>query len=246
VGDQIADGIATARLRAAYERRQAARSARSLTATDATAAPPLGLGPEAVPVLDPAAGPVLDPAAGPDVSPGRDTVATARAATVPSPADAQAPATPPAWLERIGLAARDASRFPRHFSGGQRQRIAAARAMAAHPNVLIGDEPISALDASTQAKVAHLMCTMAAELGTSLLFISHDLSIVRLVADRLIVMYQGHVVERGPTEQVWSDPLHPYTKALLGAIPAPDGAGRLPEAAPPGVTYSLTEVVRSD
>jgi peptide/nickel transport system ATP-binding protein len=153
-------------------------------------------------------------------------------------------ATPELWLERIGMEAADVRRFPRNLSGGQRQRIAAARALAAHPNLLIGDEPISALDASTQASVAYVMTQMAQEQGTALLFISHDLSIVRLIADRLIVMYRGHVVERGPTDEVWSDPKHPYTRALLGAIPAPDGEGRLPLATDPGTEYPVEEAVR--
>jgi peptide/nickel transport system ATP-binding protein len=138
------------------------------------------------------------------------------------------PSTPAEWLERVGLEAADAGRFPRSFSGGQRQRIATARALAAQPQVLIGDEPISALDASTQARVAYLMSTLAVSQGTALLFISHDLSVVRLIADRLLVMWSGRIVESGPTEEVWSNPGHPYTKTLLAAIPAPDGAGRLP------------------
>jgi peptide/nickel transport system ATP-binding protein len=140
------------------------------------------------------------------------------------------------------MSAADARRFPRNLSGGQRQRIAAARALAARPDLLIGDEPISALDASTQASVAYLMTRMAQDQGTALLFISHDLSIVRLIADRLIVMYRGHVVERGPTDQVWADPRHPYTRALLGAIPAPDGEGTLPLAAEAGTDYPLEEL----
>jgi peptide/nickel transport system ATP-binding protein len=138
------------------------------------------------------------------------------------------PKTPAEWLERVGLDAADANRYPRSFSGGQRQRIATARALAAQPQVLIGDEPISALDASTQARVAYLMSTLAVSQGTALLFISHDLSVVRLIADRLLVMWSGRIVESGPTEEVWSNPGHPYTKSLLAAIPAPDGAGRLP------------------
>jgi peptide/nickel transport system ATP-binding protein len=146
------------------------------------------------------------------------------------------------WLQRIGLSAQAAGRYPQSFSGGQRQRIATARALAARPSLLVGDEPISALDASTQARVAGLMCQLALEQGTSLLFISHDLSIVRLIADRIIVMYAGRVVERGRTDQVWNDPRHPYTKALLGAIPAPDGSGRMPVATPTGTVYPRDEI----
>ncbi|MDR1513821.1 MAG: ATP-binding cassette domain-containing protein [Propionibacteriaceae bacterium] len=169
-------------------------------------------------------------------------------AAEPHPAEPQAarPATAEAWLARVGMEARDVNRYPGSFSGGQRQRIATARALAAEPTVLIGDEPISALDASTQAKVAHLMSRLAVEQGTALLFISHDLSVVRLIADRLLVMYKGRIVERGPTEAIWNDPLHPYTKSLLGAIPVPDGAGKLPQATEPGTEYPLDEAVRPD
>ncbi|MCL1898684.1 MAG: ABC transporter ATP-binding protein [Micrococcales bacterium] len=151
--------------------------------------------------------------------------------------DNDGPATPGEWLERIGLAAKDSQRYPRSFSGGQRQRIATARALAAGPDVLIGDEPISALDASTQARVAYLMSTLTTAQGATLLFISHDLSVVRLIADRLMVMYAGQIVETGVTEQIWNQPRHPYTKSLLGAIPVPDGAGRLPQTLPPGTTF---------
>ncbi|MDR1442501.1 MAG: ATP-binding cassette domain-containing protein [Bifidobacteriaceae bacterium] len=154
------------------------------------------------------------------------------------------PSTPAEWLVRVGMEADDARRYPRSFSGGQRQRIAAARALAARPDVLVADEPISALDASTQARVAYLMTTLAARQGTSLLFISHDLSVVRLIADRLVVMYAGRVVERGPTEQVWNDPRHPYTKSLLAAIPVPDGAGKLPAVGPAGEIYPDHEATR--
>ena len=131
-------------------------------------------------------------------------------------------------LERVGLPRDFADRHPHEFSGGQRQRIAIARALAAKPAMLIGDEPISALDASAQAQVATLMRDLAVESGAGLLFISHDLSVVRLIADRIAVMYLGKIVEVGRTDEVWADPRHPYTKALLGAIPQPDGLGILP------------------
>ena len=162
----------------------------------------------------------------------------------PSDKGADRPRTPAEWLERIGMTAEDATRYPGSFSGGQRQRIATARALAAAPDVLIGDEPISALDASTQARVAYIMSTLTIAHGAGMLFISHDLSVVRLIADRLLVMYRGHIVERGPAEEIWADPRHPYTKALLGAIPLADGAGRLPAVTPPGTTYPLDEVSR--
>ncbi|MFJ2033626.1 ABC transporter ATP-binding protein [Streptosporangium sp. NPDC087985] len=136
--------------------------------------------------------------------------------------------TPADLLERVGLPRDFAGRHPHEFSGGQRQRIAIARALAARPALLIGDEPISALDASAQAQVARLMRDLAVSSGAGLLFISHDLSVVRLIADRIAVMYLGKIVEVGRTAEVWADPRHPYTRALLGAIPAPDGAGVLP------------------
>jgi oligopeptide/dipeptide ABC transporter ATP-binding protein len=136
------------------------------------------------------------------------------------------------FLTRVGLPEAAAERYPHEFSGGQRQRIAIARALAARPSLLVGDEPISALDASAQAQVATLMRALAVESGAGLLFISHDLSVVRLIADRIAVMYLGRIVETGPTAEVWDNPRHPYTQALLAAIPRPDGAGRLPEELP--------------
>jgi ABC-type glutathione transport system ATPase component len=131
-------------------------------------------------------------------------------------------------LADVGLDADAAQRFPHEFSGGQRQRVAIARAMAAMPDVLIGDEPIASLDASLQARVAMLMRDVAAERGTSLLFISHDLSIVRMIADRIAVMSAGRVVELGTAEEVWARPKEAYTRRLLAAIPVADGLGRLP------------------
>ena len=154
------------------------------------------------------------------------------------------PSTPIQWLERIGMDATDAERYPSSFSGGQRQRIATARALAAAPDVLIGDEPISSLDASTQALVAYVMSSLTVSQGAGMLFISHDLAVVRLIADRLLVMYKGRIVERGSSQDIWADPRHPYTKALLGAIPLPDGAGTMPTVTPPGTDYPLDEVIR--
>ena len=134
------------------------------------------------------------------------------------------------WLERVGLPASVRTRFPHQFSGGQKQRIAIARALAARPSLLVADEPISALDASTQTSVAGLMRDLVAEAGAGMLFISHDLAVVRRIADRTFVMFGGRVLESGPTDRVWADPQHPYTRALLAAIPEPDGAGRIPVA----------------
>ncbi|WP_433585321.1 ABC transporter ATP-binding protein [Microbacterium hydrocarbonoxydans] len=134
------------------------------------------------------------------------------------------------WLEKVGLPATVASRYPHQFSGGQKQRIAIARALAARPSLLVADEPISALDASTQTSVAGLMRDLVAEAGAGMLFISHDLAVVRRIADRTVVLYAGRVMESGATARVWSNPQHPYTQELLAAIPEPDGAGRIPEA----------------
>jgi peptide/nickel transport system ATP-binding protein len=134
------------------------------------------------------------------------------------------------WLEKVGLPASATSRYPHEFSGGQKQRIAIARALAARPSLLVADEPISALDASTQTSVAGLMRDLVAEAGAGMLFISHDLAVVRRIADRTVVLYSGRVMESGATSRVWSSPQHPYTQALLAAIPEPDGAGRIPEA----------------
>ncbi|MFG3604240.1 ABC transporter ATP-binding protein [Micromonospora chersina] len=135
-------------------------------------------------------------------------------------------------LERVGLAADAASRYPHEFSGGQRQRIAIARALATDPSCIIADEPISALDASAQASVANLLVSLVRELDMGMVFISHDLSVVRQIADRTAVMYLGRVVEVGPTQQIWSAPAHPYTRALISAVPRADGAGVLPVELP--------------
>jgi len=134
------------------------------------------------------------------------------------------------WLERVGLPTNVSTRFPHQFSGGQKQRIAIARALAARPSLLVADEPISALDASTQTSVAGLMRDLVAESGAGMLFISHDLAVVRRIADRTFVMFGGRVLESGPTDRLWAAPQHPYTQALLAAIPEPDGAGRIPAA----------------
>lgn len=138
--------------------------------------------------------------------------------------------TPAEWLSAVGLSPAMVDRYPHQFSGGQRQRIAIARALAARPDLLVADEPISALDASSQASVASMMRQLCLDTGAGMLFISHDLSVVRIMADRVAVMYRGRIVESGPTARVWSDPVHPYTQALLAAIPHPDGEGTLPAA----------------
>lgn len=131
-------------------------------------------------------------------------------------------------LEAVDLPVDAAQRYSHSFSGGQRQRIAIARALAAGPKVLVGDEPIASLDAFLQARIARMMRDLAIDSGASMIFISHDLSVVRDIADRVAVMEAGKIVEVGSTEQIWNDPQHPYTKKLLTAIPKVDGKGIIP------------------
>lgn len=133
-------------------------------------------------------------------------------------------------LEQVGLSGSIARRYPFEFSGGQCQRIAIARALAADPEIIIADEAVSALDASTQAQVANLLVRLARDRDAGLLFISHDLGIVRHISDTVAVMYLGRIVEQGLTASVWRDPAHPYTQALMAAVPRHDGSGVLPDA----------------
>ncbi|MCP4421073.1 MAG: dipeptide ABC transporter ATP-binding protein [Chloroflexi bacterium] len=125
-------------------------------------------------------------------------------------------------LTLVGLNAAHANRYPHEFSGGQRQRIGVARALALNPEFIVADEPIAALDVSIQAQVVNLMRELQKELDLTYLFISHDLSMVRHIADRVVVMYLGKAMELAESEEMYNNPLHPYTKALLSAVPIPD------------------------
>ena len=131
-------------------------------------------------------------------------------------------------LSRVGLERPDLRRYPREFSGGQRQRIAIARALATSPSVIILDEPLSSLDASGKAQLAILLRSLANDLGVGMLLISHDLSVVREIADRVAVMYLGKIVETTSARLLWTRALHPYSVALLDAIPSVEAVGRLP------------------
>jgi oligopeptide/dipeptide ABC transporter ATP-binding protein len=129
-----------------------------------------------------------------------------------------------AILERVGLEATAADRYPNQFSGGQRQRIAIARALIAAPRLVICDEPVSSLDLSVQAQVLNLLRGLQQEFGLSYLFISHDLAVVRHVSERVVVLYRGRVMEAGPAAVVYSQPVHPYTRTLLASVPVPNPA----------------------
>jgi len=130
-------------------------------------------------------------------------------------------------LDRVGIPRRNANRYPHEFSGGQCQRIGIARALAAEPKVLLCDEPVSALDVSIQAQVVNLLQELQREMGLTLIFVAHDLGVVRHISDEILVMYLGGMMEKAQADELVQAPMHPYTRALLSAVPVPDPDAKL-------------------
>ena len=141
-------------------------------------------------------------------------------------------------MERVGLSAGYVNRYPHEFSGGQRQRIGIARALAAEPRFIVCDEPVSALDVSIQAQILNLLKDLQNEMGLTYLFIAHNLAVVEHFADEVAVMYLGRIVEQAPSEILYANPVHPYTRALLSAVPVPDPTQRSGRVKLPGETPS--------